>query len=155
MKPNNSDDETNEQRHNSLANLPENEKPVFQPFFNSKVRKFNPQVFSNDIAQKAIQNAKGLTSESAASIKAAQNAQTKQYWLKMIRDLGSQNLLPAIVFIFSKARIDMISKLILDNVDLNSKSEAAIADSFFRKSISQLKKCDQDLPQVILDLYVL
>lgn len=76
--------------------------------------------------------------------------QLQQFWLKLIRDLSQTNFLPAICFIFSKAKIDTISTLIMQSVDLNSKSESIAADQFFRRAISQLKKADQDLPQVIL-----
>lgn len=60
-----------------------------------------------------------------------------------------QNLLPAVVFMFSRKRCGDTAVL-LRNIDLTTESEKHTIRVFFQNSIRHLKGTDRQLPQVIM-----
>lgn len=62
--------------------------------------------------------------------------------------LDQRQMLPVVSFTFSRKRCDDNINL-LSNLDLNTSSEKSKIHLFITKSLSALKKEDQDIPQIV------
>lgn len=81
--------------------------------------------------------------------------QEETIWVGLVNHLEQQDKLPVIAFTLSRNRCDQNSKS-LTSVDLTTNSEKNFIRKFFDRSIQNLKKPDQLLPQVyILYSYIL
>ncbi len=77
--------------------------------------------------------------------------QDKNVWLSLIHMLGKRSLLPVVAFTFSRNRCNDNADS-LSSLDLTTTNEKSGIHVFFQKSISILKGCDRELPQVNLHL---
>ncbi len=73
--------------------------------------------------------------------------QDKNVWLSLIHMLGKKLLLPVVAFTFSRNRCNDNADS-LSSLDLTTTNEKSGIHVFFQKSISILKGCDRELPQV-------
>lgn len=73
--------------------------------------------------------------------------QNKNVYINLISYLNTKDLLPMIVFIFSRQRCDETAQ-ILNSVDLTSESEKFAIHHFFNRCIDRLTGSDKELPQV-------
>jgi antiviral helicase SKI2 len=62
--------------------------------------------------------------------------------------LDTKQLLPVVSFIFSRKRCDENIKL-LNSLDLNTASEKSRIHLFLKKSLSNLKEDDKNIPQIV------
>ncbi|KAL0030068.1 hypothetical protein WJX79_004816 [Trebouxia sp. C0005] len=69
-------------------------------------------------------------------------------WLALIDQLNQKKLLPVVVFVFSRKRIDQTADN-LNSLDLTTASEKAEIHIFVEQSVSRLKGGDRRLPQII------
>ncbi|KAL9658566.1 hypothetical protein ABK040_006104 [Willaertia magna] len=67
---------------------------------------------------------------------------------KLIETLHKKNLLPAVVFVFSRKQCEDIAGS-LQNTDLNETTEKNEIHRFIAQSVSRLKGSDKELPQII------
>ena len=74
--------------------------------------------------------------------------QTKNIYINLIEHLRTSDLLPMVVFIFSRNRCDETAQ-ILKSVDLTTEKEKWKIRQFFEKCIDRLKGSDKELPQVL------
>lgn len=61
---------------------------------------------------------------------------------------GSRKLLPVVVFVFSRKRIDQVADN-LNSLDLTTASEKAEIHIFVEQSVARLKGGDRRLPQIL------
>lgn len=66
----------------------------------------------------------------------------------LIHYLEKQKLLPAVMFIFSRANCDHLA-IELTNVDLTTQEEKRYIKGFFNISIKGLKPPDREIPQIM------
>lgn len=59
-----------------------------------------------------------------------------------------RELLPAVVFCFSKKRVDFLADM-LPNLDFTTPIEKSRIHVFFDKAVSRLKGTDKELPQIV------
>ena len=69
-------------------------------------------------------------------------------WVELIRNLESRELLPMVVFAFSKKRCDSLVDS-LTSMDLTSSSEKHEIHIFCERALSRLSVADRKLPQVL------
>ena len=74
--------------------------------------------------------------------------QERQAYLALISTLQKKDNLPAVVFVFSKKKIEDLTEQIGTKVDLLTASERGHVHKFFTKSLSKLKEVDRELPQI-------
>uniref|UniRef100_F1KR63 Helicase SKI2W n=2 Tax=Ascaris suum TaxID=6253 RepID=F1KR63_ASCSU len=72
----------------------------------------------------------------------------KNIYINLIEHLRVQNLLPMVVFVFSRRRCDENAAL-LQSVDLTTAKEKSEIHHFFSKCIDRLRGSDKKLPQVL------
>lgn len=72
----------------------------------------------------------------------------KKTWNNLVNYLKSKDLLPAVIFVFSKKRCEEYADW-LDGVNFCSNKERSQIYMFVDKSITRLKKEDRDLPQIL------
>ena len=72
----------------------------------------------------------------------------KNMWVELIRNLERQELLPMVIFAFSKKRCDTLVDS-LTSMDLTSSSEKHDIHIFCERALSRLSVADQKLPQVL------
>ena len=72
----------------------------------------------------------------------------KNIWLSLIGMLEQRQLLPVVSFTFSRKRCDD-NIYLLSSLDLNTASEKSKIHLFITKSLSALKKEDQNIPQIV------
>ena len=72
----------------------------------------------------------------------------KNIWLSLIDMLEKRQLLPVVIFTFSRKRCDDNIDL-LSNLNLNTELEKSKIHVFIRKSLSTLNKEDQNIPQIV------
>jgi len=72
----------------------------------------------------------------------------KNMWVELIRNLERQELLPMVVFAFSKKRCDTLVDS-LTSMDLTSSSEKHDVHIFCERALSRLSVADRKLPQVL------
>lgn len=76
--------------------------------------------------------------------------QDEHSWSGLIDHLKRNDLLPVVVFTFSRAQCDRNAEsLRFKNYDLTSKEEKSKIHSFYQKCIKHLKEPDRELPQII------
>ncbi|CAK5084623.1 unnamed protein product [Meloidogyne enterolobii] len=75
------------------------------------------------------------------------NKNNKNVYINLISYLNTKDLLPMIVFIFSRQRCDETAQ-ILNSVDLTNASEKFAIHHFFNRCIDRLTGSDKELPQV-------
>ena len=71
----------------------------------------------------------------------------RSQWLPLVNYLKKRELLPCVVFFFSKRRCDAASDS-LRNLDLTSSEEKREVNAFCERSISRLSPADRRLPQI-------
>lgn len=64
--------------------------------------------------------------------------------------MKSLDLLPIVIFVFSRKRCDQAA-LLLQSIDLTTAKEKSEIHKFFNKCIERLKGSDKKLPQVFLN----
>ncbi|ODV95394.1 hypothetical protein PACTADRAFT_3095 [Pachysolen tannophilus NRRL Y-2460] len=72
----------------------------------------------------------------------------KNTWLQLVQYLKRQNLLPAVIFVFSKKRCEEYCDT-LTSVDFSTAREKSEIHMFIERSMSILKKEDRELPQIL------
>ncbi|AET38750.1 SKI complex RNA helicase subunit SKI2 Ecym_3257 [Eremothecium cymbalariae DBVPG len=72
----------------------------------------------------------------------------KQTWPKLVNYLKARELLPVVIFVFSKKRCEEYADF-LESTDFSTAKEKSQVYMFIEKSISRLKKEDRDLPQIM------
>ncbi|KAF7271600.1 hypothetical protein GWI33_015550 [Rhynchophorus ferrugineus] len=82
------------------------------------------------------------------NIKYFNKQQEKTLWLSLIDHLRKSDLLPVVVFIFSRQKCDTNAE-ILSSLDLTTQKEKSLITMFFNKCIRSLTKPDQDIPQIV------
>lgn len=68
-------------------------------------------------------------------------------WYKLVPYLKKNELLPAVAFVFSRAKCDTNAEL-LTALDLTTEREKSLIQLFFDKCIKTLKEPDRDIPQI-------
>eukprot|EP01060_Flectonema_neradi_P001410 TRINITY_DN10849_c1_g1_i1.p1 TRINITY_DN10849_c1_g1~~TRINITY_DN10849_c1_g1_i1.p1 ORF type:complete len:1249 (+),score=243.17 TRINITY_DN10849_c1_g1_i1:516-3749(+) len=77
----------------------------------------------------------------------AKMANEAREWRELIRYLQKEKRLPAIIFAFSKNKLDSIADK-LGAMSFTTKSEKAAIEAFVRQAMSRLKGSDKSIPQV-------
>ncbi|CCH46129.1 antiviral helicase SKI2 [Wickerhamomyces ciferrii] len=72
----------------------------------------------------------------------------KNTWIELVQYLNSNNLLPAVVFVFSKKRCEEYANT-LTSIDFCNAKEKSQIHMFIDKAVARLKKEDRELPQII------
>lgn len=72
----------------------------------------------------------------------------KSTWVQLVQYLKGNNLLPAVVFVFSKKKCEEFADS-LSNVDFCNAREKSEIHMFIDRAVSRLKKEDRDLPQIL------
>lgn len=72
----------------------------------------------------------------------------KKTWTNLVNHLKSKDLLPAVIFVFSKKRCEDYADW-LDGVNFCTGKERSQIHMFVEKSVTRLKKEDRELPQII------
>lgn len=72
---------------------------------------------------------------------------SKTTWYDLLKNLRANDLLPAVVFVFSKKRCEEYADSI-EAADLLTAKERSAIHIFIEKSISRLRKDDRELPQI-------
>ncbi|KAI3427058.1 hypothetical protein D9Q98_006998 [Chlorella vulgaris] len=72
----------------------------------------------------------------------------RSQWLALIETLRKGELLPCVVFVFSKKRIDALADN-LQSLDMTSAAEKSEIHVFCDKALARLKGTDRELPQVL------
>lgn len=72
----------------------------------------------------------------------------KNTWLQLVQYMKAQNLLPAVIFVFSKKKCEEWADL-LQLVDFCTAREKLEIHMFIDRAVSRLKKEDRELPQII------
>lgn len=72
----------------------------------------------------------------------------KNTWLQLVQYLKQHNLLPAVVFVFSKKRCEEYADT-LSSVDFCTAKEKSEIHMFVDRAVSRLKKEDRELPQIL------
>ncbi|XP_050545074.1 helicase SKI2W [Daktulosphaira vitifoliae] len=75
----------------------------------------------------------------------------KPKWINFLKFLDKNSMFPAVVFILSRKKCDMIAESLKNSVNfLLTSKESQANEYFFNKAIQKLKPEDQALPQVVL-----
>jgi antiviral helicase SKI2 len=74
-------------------------------------------------------------------------AQDKNIWVHLVQHLKKENLLPAVIFVFSKKRCEENADA-LSNIDYCNATEKSAIHMIIEKSIARLKPEDRQLPQI-------
>ncbi|RLV92392.1 Antiviral helicase SKI2 [Spathaspora sp. JA1] len=77
-----------------------------------------------------------------------QDGPSKNTWLDLVHQLKPQNLLPVVIFVFSKKKCEMYADS-LQSVDFCNGREKSEIHMFIERSLGRLKKEDRNLPQII------
>uniref|UniRef100_A0AAF5PJQ3 Helicase SKI2W n=1 Tax=Wuchereria bancrofti TaxID=6293 RepID=A0AAF5PJQ3_WUCBA len=103
-----------------------------------------------DSSGQFVQKGYSLASAAKATIrKAIANVgPDKNVYITVIDHLRMQNMLPVIVFVFSRRRCDDNAYL-LRSVDLTTEKEKSSIHHFFLRCIARLRGSDKNLPQVL------
>lgn len=72
----------------------------------------------------------------------------KNTWPELIHYLNSNALLPAVIFVFSKARCEQYANT-LGGIDFCNAKEKSQIHMFIDKAVARLKKEDRELPQIM------
>ncbi|CDO92159.1 unnamed protein product [Kluyveromyces dobzhanskii CBS 2104] len=100
--------------------------------------------------QKTItKGSKGVGAKgSSASTFFRYDGASKSTWYDLLKHLRANDLLPAVVFVFSKKRCEEYADSI-EAADLLSAKERSAIHIFIENSISRLRKDDRELPQIV------
>lgn len=71
----------------------------------------------------------------------------KQAWQKLIKTLESKSLTPAVIFCFSKKKIDELASQ-MQNLSFTSAAETSQIHVFCERALERLHGSDKRLPQV-------
>lgn len=74
-------------------------------------------------------------------------AQDKNIWVHLVQHLKKENLLPGVIFVFSKKRCEENADA-LSNIDYCNQTEKSAIHMIIEKSIARLKPEDRQLPQI-------
>ena len=74
-------------------------------------------------------------------------AQDKNIWVHLVQHLKKENLLPGVIFVFSKKRCEENADA-LSNIDYCNSTEKSAIHMIIEKSIARLKPEDRQLPQI-------
>uniref|UniRef100_A0A1I8BR64 Helicase SKI2W n=1 Tax=Meloidogyne hapla TaxID=6305 RepID=A0A1I8BR64_MELHA len=107
---------------------------------------YQKAVQAKDKAQKAVRPGMGV---GPVGHPWQMNKNNKNVYINLISYLNTHELLPMIVFIFSRQRCDETAQL-LHSVDLTTESEKYAIHNFFYRCIDRLTGSDKELPQVLL-----
>ncbi|EGW33889.1 uncharacterized protein SPAPADRAFT_133625 [Spathaspora passalidarum NRRL Y-27907] len=77
-----------------------------------------------------------------------QDGPGKNTWLDLVHQLKPANLLPVVIFVFSKKKCEMYADS-LQSVDFCNGREKSEIHMFIERSLGRLKKEDRNLPQII------
>lgn len=72
----------------------------------------------------------------------------KNTWVTLVQYMKQKNLLPAVIFVFSKKKCEEFADT-LSNVDFCNAREKSEVHMFMDRAVSRLKKEDRELPQII------
>lgn len=72
----------------------------------------------------------------------------KNTWMQLVQYLKQHNLLPAVVFVFSKKRCEEYADT-LSSIDFCNAREKSEIHMFVDRAVSRLKKEDRELPQIL------
>ena len=72
----------------------------------------------------------------------------KSQWMSLVRFLEREDLLPTVVFSFSKKKCEEIANM-LRSLSLNTASETAAIQGFTLQTVARLSPIDRSLPQVL------
>ncbi|KAK9463086.1 NUC185 domain-containing protein [Lipomyces oligophaga] len=72
----------------------------------------------------------------------------KNAWLRLARSLEQQKLLPVVIFVFSRKKVEEYANSLISLNYCNAKERAQIR-LFIDNAVSRLKKEDQSLPQIL------
>ncbi|KAK6453774.1 NUC185 domain-containing protein [Scheffersomyces xylosifermentans] len=78
----------------------------------------------------------------------ATDGPNKNTWLSLVQYLKKSNLLPAVVFVFSKKKCEMYADS-LSSVDFCTAREKSEVHMFIDRAVSRLRKEDRELPQIL------
>lgn len=73
----------------------------------------------------------------------------KNTWVELVHFLNGNNLLPAVIFVFSKKRCEEYAQT-LQSVDFCNAREKSQIHMFIDKAVARLKKEDRELPQILV-----
>lgn len=76
------------------------------------------------------------------------DAPTSKSWTTLVDYLRKQDLLPAVIFVFSKKRCEEYAET-LSGFNFSTAKESSEIHMFIDKAISRLKKEDRELPQIL------
>lgn len=76
------------------------------------------------------------------------NGPSKNTWPSLLGDLKKQNLLPAVIFVFSQKRCSEYADQLANSNFINAK-ESSHVRMLIDRSINRLKKEDRELPQIL------
>lgn len=71
----------------------------------------------------------------------------KNLWIHLVGNLRKKNLLPCVVFVFSKKRCEEYATS-MPNTDLNTAKDKSEVHILIEKSLTRLKGTDKELPQI-------
>jgi len=94
------------------------------------------------------QNVQATRHSSGSSHSAWQQSGTRQDWIALIKFLEREELMPTVVFSFSKKKCEEIANS-LRSLDLNTASERNAAHGFALQTMKRLSPKDATLPQVV------
>jgi len=104
------------------------------------------------VASKQQLISKSLANSAAASgattTISPQMRQERSQWMQLIELLKKKELLPCVVFCFSKKRCDTLADN-LSTFDMTTSAEKSEMHVFYEKSLSRLTGSDRQLPQVV------
>jgi antiviral helicase SKI2 len=76
------------------------------------------------------------------------DAPTSKSWITLVDYLRKQDLLPAVIFVFSKRRCEEYAET-LSGFNFSTARESSEIHMFIDKAVSRLKKEDRELPQIL------
>lgn len=76
------------------------------------------------------------------------DAPTSKSWTTLVTYLRNENLLPAVIFVFSKRRCEEYAES-LSGFNFSTAKESSEIHMFIDKAVSRLKKEDRELPQIL------
>ncbi|KAF8453615.1 NUC185 domain-containing protein [Terfezia claveryi] len=95
---------------------------------------------------RAAANAGSFTRSGRGGIRTTAG-QDKHIWVHLVGHLKKENLLPAVIFVFSKKRCEENADA-LSNIDYCNQTEKSAIHMTIEKSLARLKQEDRDLPQI-------
>lgn len=91
---------------------------------------------------------RGAMQQRASGRQFMRDGPNKNTWLTLVQYLKQHNLLPAVMFVFSKKKCEEYAET-LSSVDFCTAREKSEIHMFIDRSVSRLKKEDRELPQIL------